>query len=97
MIMKIKGIALFGVAAVLFGIAMVYSPIVYACTEQAGQSQKCCPIMGYEVDRAVYLDHEDERVYFCCVGCKSEFLNNPDKVITEMTSKGIVLEKTAVK
>ncbi len=61
--------------------------------KQAGQPQKLCPIMGGEIDKSAYVDYEGKRVYFCCPGCKVTFLENPDKYIKDMESKGTVLEK----
>ena len=92
--MKIKRMTTHGFSAALLGIVLVCSLLSYACSAQAAQPQKYCPIMGGEIDKSVYLDHEDKRVYFCCAGCKTVFLNNPDKVINDMSSKGIVLDKS---
>ncbi len=61
--------------------------------QQEGQPQKVCPILGGEIDKSAYVDYEGRRVYFCCPGCKATFLENPDKYIEDMESKGIVLEK----
>jgi YHS domain-containing protein len=61
--------------------------------KQEGQPQKVCPVMGGKIDKSAYADYEGKRVYFCCPGCKATFLEDPDKYINDMESKGIVLEK----
>jgi YHS domain-containing protein len=61
--------------------------------KQEGQPQKVCPVMGGKIDKSAYVDYEGKRVYFCCPGCKTTFMENPDKYIEDMESKGIVLEK----
>lgn len=61
--------------------------------KQEGQPQKVCPVMGGKIDKSAYVDYEGKRVYFCCPGCKATFLEHPDKYISDMESKGIVLEK----
>jgi YHS domain-containing protein len=68
----------------------VYGGVVLA--KQEGQPQKLCPIMGGAIDKSAYLDYEGKRVYFCCPGCKTTFMENPDKYMKDMESKGIVLE-----
>lgn len=61
--------------------------------KQEGQPQKVCPILGGEIDKSAYVDYEGKRVYFCCPGCRKTFLENPDKYMKDMESKGIELEK----
>ena len=61
--------------------------------KQEGQSQKLCPVMGGEIDKSAYVDYEGKRVYFCCPGCKGTFMENADKYIGDMESKGIALER----
>ena len=63
--------------------------------KQDGQPQKLCPVMGGEIDKSAYVDHEGKRVYFCCPGCKATFMEKPDKYIEGMESQGIVLESVA--
>lgn len=60
--------------------------------EEQGKAQTLCPIMGGPIDKTAYVDYEGKRVYFCCTGCKSEFLKDPEKHIQKMESQGIVLE-----
>jgi YHS domain-containing protein len=60
--------------------------------EEPGKAQTLCPIMGGPIDKTAYADYEGKRVYFCCAGCKSEFLKDPKKHIQKMESQGIVLE-----
>lgn len=67
-------------------------PSVYA-GEETGKTQTLCPIMGGPIDKTAYVDYEGKRVYFCCAGCKSSFLKDPEKYMRKMESEGIVLEK----
>ena len=64
--------------------------VTYA--EEKGKAQTLCPIMGGPIDKTAYADYEGKRVYFCCTGCKSEFLKDPKKHIQKLESQGIVLE-----
>ncbi|MFH2001059.1 MAG: YHS domain-containing protein [Planctomycetota bacterium] len=54
--------------------------------------QTNCPILGDKIDKAVYLDYQGKRVYFCCPGCKEKFMEKPDRYIKIMESQGIRLE-----
>jgi YHS domain-containing protein len=62
--------------------------------EEKGQPQQFCPITGEKIDKAVYLDYKGKRVYFCCEDCKKSFLKDPDKQISALEAKGVVLEKS---
>ena len=64
--------------------------VTYA--EEKGKAQTLCPIMGGPIDKTAYADYEGKRVYFCCKGCRSEFLKDPKKHIQKLESQGIVLE-----
>jgi YHS domain-containing protein len=58
--------------------------------------QKTCPIMkGNPIDKKVYTDSDGKRVYFCCAGCIDVFKKDPAKLMKEMESQGIELEKVA--
>ena len=69
--------------------------IMFAPSMQAGEkgkAQTMCPIMGGPIDKTAFVDHEGKRVYFCCPGCKSTFLKDPEGYVKKMESEGIVLE-----
>jgi YHS domain-containing protein len=73
--------------------------IMFAPSMQAGEkgkAQTMCPIMGGQIDKTAYVDYEGKRVYFCCTGCKSTFLKEPEKHVKKMESEGIVLETAPV-
>lgn len=47
--------------------------------------QELCPVMeGNPIDRSIYVDHEGERVYFCCNSCKAAFEKEPDKYLPKL-------------
>lgn len=50
--------------------------------------QKTCPVMGAAINKAVYTDHDDKRVYFCCAGCVDTFKANPAKYLEKLKVKG---------
>ena len=58
-----------------------------------GNAQTTCPVMGGQIDKAVYADHDGKRVYFCCPGCVKTFEGDPEKYIKQMEKKGVTLEK----
>jgi YHS domain-containing protein len=55
-------------------------------------SQTTCPIMGGDIDKDTYADHDGKRVYFCCSMCESTFKKDPVKYINKLESMGQVLE-----
>ncbi len=56
-------------------------------------AQTLCPVMGNEINKDVYVDHEGHRVYFCCEPCIEKFKADPDKYLKSMKSQGIKLEE----
>ena len=62
--------------------------------QRAGRPQTHCPVMGGEINRAIYTDYQGMRIYFCCPGCEDPFLADPDKYLAEMRAAGIEPEKT---
>ncbi len=46
----------------------------------AGERTRC-PVMGGEIDQAVFSDLLGERVYFCCPPCVAKFEADPEKYI----------------
>ncbi len=57
--------------------------------------QTHCPVMGGEINKDIYADHNGLRVYFCCAGCDAEFKADPDTYIEKMRGEGIEPEKVS--
>jgi hypothetical protein len=53
--------------------------------------QTHCPIMNLPIDRALYHDHEGQRIYVCCPGCLDEVRERAAEIISEHAARGIVL------
>jgi hypothetical protein len=65
-------------------------------TKAVGKPQTLCPVMGGEIDKKLYVDHDGKRIYVCCEGCIATIKKNPAKYIKMLEDKGITLEKTPV-
>ncbi len=50
--------------------------------------QKTCPVMGNPIDKSVYVDYKDKRVYFCCAGCPETFKQDPEKYLKILADRG---------
>jgi len=61
-----------------------------------GKPQTKCPVMGGLVNKKVFTDYNGKRIYFCCNGCISAFLKNPDKYMKDMADEGVMLEDSPV-
>lgn len=61
--------------------------------DQEPKAQTLCPVMGGEINKEVYTDHNGMRIYFCCPGCDAEFKADPDKYLKQMKAEGVVPEK----
>ncbi|MBN1781971.1 YHS domain-containing protein [bacterium] len=55
--------------------------------------QTTCPVMGGEIDKNVYVDHEGARIYFCCQACVETFNKDPETYLNKMKEAGITLYK----
>ena len=64
-----------------------------AYAQEKRHPQQYCPVMGGKIDKSQHVDYHGKRIYFCCPMCKSKFMNDPEKYIKQMESKGIELEK----
>jgi Cu(I)/Ag(I) efflux system membrane fusion protein len=51
--------------------------------------QTHCPVMGGEINKDVFTDHNGMRIYFCCAGCDGEFKADPEKYLAKMKAEGI--------
>jgi len=57
-----------------------------AATEAvAAVEQTTCPIMdGNPINKAVFVEYEGKKVYFCCKGCEEKFLADPAQYIAKL-------------
>jgi len=60
--------------------------------EAEAKPQTICPIMGWEVDKDFYIDHEGKRIYFCCSICIKRFAEEPDRYLRVLQEQGVTLE-----
>ncbi|MHC4560578.1 MAG: YHS domain-containing protein [Planctomycetota bacterium] len=60
--------------------------IVHEPEKEFGQTpeQMTCPIMGMAIDKNVYTEYQGKKVYFCCAGCETPFLENPEKYVSKL-------------
>lgn len=40
-----------------------------------------CPVMGAKNNPKLYVDHNGQRIYFCCPGCIDAFKKDPGKYL----------------
>ena len=50
----------------------------------AAAEQTTCPIMGGKINKAIFIEHEGKKVYFCCDGCQDKFKEAPEQYITKL-------------
>ena len=85
--MKVSSVFTFLLAALLFVAAGT------AWAAEKSKPQTLCPVMGGEINKEVFADHEGKRVYFCCPGCIEKFKADPAGYIQKMEAQGITLAK----
>jgi YHS domain-containing protein len=51
-------------------------------------TQTHCPVGGGEIDRSVFVDHQGQRVYFCCPGCDGAYVKDPEAHLAKIAAKG---------
>ena len=51
----------------------------------AVENQQVCPVMdGMPINKDHYVDHEGQRVYFCCASCVATFQDDPDRYMEKL-------------
>jgi YHS domain-containing protein len=46
--------------------------------------QTICPVMGNPINKDIFVEYKDKKVYFCCPECKAKFLAEPEKYIAKL-------------
>ena len=54
--------------------------------------QTKCPLTGLDINRNIYTDYNGKRIYFCCTGCRTEFLKTPEEYMEKLKEQGVILE-----
>lgn len=62
--------------------------------EKVENMQTVCPVMGGEINKEVFVDHEGSRIYFCCQACVDTFKKDPDTYLKKMKDAGVNAYKT---
>ncbi len=55
--------------------------------------QTACPIMGGRINKNLYVDCGDKRIYMCCPGCRSAIRRDATRIIAQLEAKGIALDR----
>ncbi len=53
-------------------------------TVEAVTAQEMCPIMDAPINKALFVEYQGKKVYFCCPGCKEKFLANPEQYVAKL-------------
>ncbi len=56
---------------------------------ESNNRQTLCPVMGNPVNKEIFVDYHGKRIYFCCAGCDSTFMEDPEKYLDQMKADGI--------
>ena len=73
--------------------SMMSMPSEQSAESKQPKPQTHCPVMGGEINKDIFADHNGMRIYFCCAGCDGEFKADPDKYLAKMKAEGIEPEK----
>jgi YHS domain-containing protein len=58
-------------------------------------AQTTCPVMiGNPIDPSLYVDHEGQRIYFCCKMCVQTFKENPAAYLPNLTNSNITNDQS---
>jgi YHS domain-containing protein len=64
------------------------------CAEKADKTcckageQTACPVTGEAVNKEVFTEYKDQKVYFCCASCKTAFEKDPEKYAAKLKTCG---------
>lgn len=65
--------------------------LALACRGRAADvtPQTTCPVMGGQIDKSLYVEHEGKRVYVCCPGCLKTVKADPQTYLDKLTAMGV--------
>ena len=46
--------------------------------------QTKCPVMNGTINKELFTEYKGKKVYFCCPGCKEQFLKEPEKYLSKL-------------
>ncbi len=76
-----------------FAVCVITVFAVVAAHQPAwAKPQTLCPVMGYAINKKIFVDYNGKRVYFCCNGCPETFKKDPDKYMKKLAAEGVELE-----
>ena len=52
--------------------------------DKAPVEQTLCPVMGGQINKNIFIEHQGKKVYFCCAECKGKFEAEPEKYISKL-------------
>lgn len=98
----VAGIAMLASAGLAVAEEMAPPPVPVATNAAAGEAsvgtpQTKCPVMGGDINKKLYVDHDGKRIYMCCMGCIGKVKKDPAKYIKQLEDQGVVLEKVPEK
>jgi YHS domain-containing protein len=77
---------------------IISTSLLFACAAAAADSpapvvihagtQTHCPVGGGEVVHQVFIDHQGQRIYFCCPGCEGAYQKDPEKHLAKIAAQG---------
>jgi len=53
-------------------------------TASAAIEQTVCPVMGGKINKDVFVEHNGQKVYFCCKACVSKFQKAPEEYLSKL-------------
>jgi Cu(I)/Ag(I) efflux system membrane fusion protein len=60
----------------------------HGADEHAGHTasgeQTLCPVLGYAINKDVFIEYEGKKIYFCCPGCDETFKADPKKYLHKL-------------
>jgi len=65
-----------------------------SAAEKKLKPQTKCPVMGGDINKEVFLDHQGRRVYFCCPNCVKKFEAEPAGYLKKLEDQGVALAET---
>jgi YHS domain-containing protein len=46
--------------------------------------QTLCPVMGGPINKRIFAEYKDKKVYFCCAACRPKFEQEPQKYLDKL-------------
>ena len=55
-----------------------------AAPSESETAEAVAPSLSGAIDKAIFIEYQSKKVYFCCPGCEEKFKENPEMYLAKL-------------